>query len=198
MNGMTLLRRGAAALLPVLALSGCINAAYPTPTASLVNIEQVRKQSFAPVSVGSFALGAGLPPELDKGVSVRGSNTMSSPYEGSFAAYLRETLVAELKGAGKYDAAAPVAVSGWLTASELSAGGPGTNGTGRLAARFVVKQAERTLYDNELSVSDNWPSAFMAVEAVPAAFNGYGALYGKLVGKLFADESFRQATAGTR
>lgn len=172
-------------------LPGCVRMPLAQPQASLANLQMARASMARPVQVGQFALAPGLDPSLDKGISARGS-VMTSPYNDSMAAYLREVLVTELQAAGRIDARSPITLTGWLTRSSLQA--PVGTGQGELGARFVVTSASATLYDRELSVSSQWPSAFVGADAIPTAFTQYSTLMHTLVGKLLADADFQAAT----
>ena len=112
----------AAVLLAVAALTGCASQPIGAHQSTLSTVELVRKATITSVSVGEFTPAPELPAAHDKSVSVRLS-TISSPTAGSFAAYLRESLVTELRTAGKYDAAASTVINGQLTHNELNAAG---------------------------------------------------------------------------
>jgi hypothetical protein len=171
-------------------LTGCAQIKLGAPVPNIDNIQKAKSSGMAPVAVGEFALAAGKPAGLDKGVSVR-SNTVSSPFDESFAKYLKETLSAELKAAGLLDPASPVAIIGELTDSQIDAA-IGT-GQGSLAARFKVNRAGQTTFDKEFRVASSWDSSFVGGVAIPRAVNEYSALYRQLVGKLLDDPQFRAA-----
>lgn len=187
-------RSRAAAAAVVLAvgasLGGCVRMPLAPPQASLANLQLARQALPQPLQVGSFQLGAGLPPSVDQGISARGS-VMTSPYGDSMSAYLREVLVTELRAAGRLDPLSDRVVSGELTRSELDAS-VGT-GRGALAARIRLHVAGQARYDRELSVSHEWPSAFVGADAIPTAFYEYTHLMHKLVGQLLQDPDFQSA-----
>jgi hypothetical protein len=174
-------------------LTGCASITMSQPKASVETTAKLRGAHAAPVALGSFKLDAGKSAGMDKSMSVRGANSISSPIEGSFAKYLGETLKVELEAAGLLDPASAVNVSGTLTQSELDPA-IGT-GTGSLAARFVVQRAGKVNFDRELKVSSEWESSFMGAVAIPAAAGGYEGLYRKLVSALIDDQDFRKAIA---
>jgi hypothetical protein len=116
----------------------------------------------------------------------------SAPTGGSFAEYLRETLIIELKSAGLLNPSSPVVITGFLQESQVD---PAiSEGSAKLAARFVVMRAGSAVYDKELTVSSKWESSFLGAVAIPAAINEYTALYRKLVGVLLDDPTFQAAT----
>lgn len=172
------------------AVTGCAQVPLGAPVPSIDNIQQAKAARMQPVSMGAFTLAPGKELSLDQKVSVR-SNAVFSPYDNSFAKYLRETLQTDLQAAGMLDAGSRTIIEGQLTDSQLDA--PIGEGTGRVAARFAVKRQGVALYDKELSVSSRWNSPFVGVEAIPAAINEYVALYRKLVATLLSDPAFQQA-----
>jgi hypothetical protein len=183
-------RRGWLAGMAFAGLAGCARIPLGEPAASFDNIEKAGRSGTAPVAVGAFQLDPGIRPSLDKGLSVR-SNTVVSPVEGSFAQYLRQTLITDLQAAGLYDPASPSQISGFLMDSTLDV--PFDTGRASLGARFVVVRSDRTVYDKVLKASANWPSSFVGMDAIPSGINQYGALYHTLVGKLLDDPDYRMA-----
>lgn len=186
------LRRGAlvAGALSLALLSGCA-VKMGAPVASMDNVQAAKASGMAPAALGEFALAAGKPKSLDEGVSLRGTG-LSSPFQGSFAQYLKETLATELKAAGLLEPGAPVVIQGWLTDSQADATGI-SQGNGSLGARFVVVRAGKKVYEKELQVSSTWESSFLGSVAIPAAVHQYTALYRKLVNRLLADPEFKAA-----
>ena len=173
-------------------MGGCAQMTLGTPVATVDNVQKAKTTGMAPASLGEFALAAGKPRGMDESLSVRG-NSLKSPYQNSFAAYLKEALAVELRSAGVLDPASKTVVQGWLTDNLVDAS-MGT-GRGRLAARFVVVRAGKTVYDRELDASASWESSFVGASAIPTAVNEYSGLYRKLVGKLLDDKAFRAAVA---
>lgn len=180
----------AAALLALTLTTGCAQIQLGAPVASVDNIQKAKASGMPPAAVGNFALAAGKPAEMDKGVSVR-SNVVSSPYDQSFAKYLKETLTAELKAAGLFDAAAPLSIQGELLDSLLDA--PIGTGKGKISARFTVTRAGKKVFEKDYTAESSWESGFVGAVAIPAAINEYSALYRQLVGKLLEDAAFRAA-----
>ncbi len=171
-------------------LTGCATQLGP-PVASADNTTKARATGMGTVQVGPFALAPGKDKSLDTGVSVRASRA-SAPTGGSFAEYLRETLIVELKSAGLLNPASPAVITGFLTDSQVDPAM--SEGSGKLAARFVVTRTGSVVYDKELTVSSKWESSFLGAVAIPAAINEYTALYRKLVGVLLDDPTFKEAT----
>lgn len=183
----------AALIVGAAALTGCAQIKMGAPAPSIDNIQMAKASGMAPASLGEFAPAPGKPARFDAGLDVR-SNTLSSPIDGSFAKYLKETLATELMAAGLLDAASTLVIQGQLTQSELAV--PTSQASGTLGARFVVVRAGRTVYDKELKVAATWESSFVGAVAIPAAVNEYTSLYRKLVGQLLGDPDFRRAVSG--
>ena len=176
-------------LIAGLALSGCAQVPL-TYQPTMQNLETIKAANVAPTSLGVFAVAPDKAPAIDQSVSAR-SATVVSPINGSFAQYLKDALMQELRAAGKYDPASPVVISGLLTRNMLDA--PMTTGSGALAARFTVTRSGTRVYEKELEEKAEWPSSFIGAEAIPRAINEYASLYKKLIGRLFGDAEFKAA-----
>lgn len=174
------------------ALTACASVTLPAPSASTENVQKLRAAPLAAAKAGSFKLAAGLPADKDRSQGGLRSNSVSAE-GGSFAGYLRSTLVAELQAAGLLNESSPIVIEGELTESELDAA-VGT-GTGSLAAKFVVTRAGKKVYEKTLRVTDKWESSFVGATAIPMAINKYSGFYKGLVGKLIDDAEFRAALA---
>lgn len=180
----------AAAAITIALMAGCATQ-LGAPVASADNTTKARATGMGAVQVGEFALAPGKDKSLDSSILVRASS-VSAPTGGSFSQYLRETLIVELKSAGLLSPASPAVITGFLTESQVDPAM--SEGSGKLAARFVVTRAGSAVYDRELNVSSKWPSSFIGAVAIPAAINEYTALYRKLVGLLLEDPKFQEAT----
>ena len=183
----------AVSLVASLQLIGCANISMSQPKATLETTTALRGAAMAPVAIGKFSLDSSRPADMDKSISLRGANHVTSSIDGSFSQYLRESLRVELEAAGLFDATSKTVVTGTLTQSEADAA-IGT-ATAKLAARFVVIRADSVKYDKELVVNDSWESSFVGATAIPLAAAHYEGLYRKLTGKLLADAEFRTALA---
>jgi hypothetical protein len=154
------------------------------------NVQLLQSAEIPPMALGDFKLAAGKPAIMNKALSIRADN-LKPPTGATFSQHLRQTFEAELTGAGKLNPAAPIVVSGELTRSEVVTNPP--TGRAEVGARFKAVRSGVTVFDRELVVSEEWPSGFFGVEAIPEAMNHYNGLYAKLVTKLLSDPEFRQA-----
>jgi hypothetical protein len=176
----------------VLSLAGCANVQLDAKDPTPATVEKLRTLNLAPATVGTFVLAPGRDPSMDTTLPGLRGNSLT-PAKGSFAQLLKDTLLVELTAAGLYDASSAVVIEGQLTDSRVDAA-IGT-GTGRLAARFVVKRAGQVVFDKELAAEARWESSFIGAVAIPAAMDQYNALYKALVAKLINEPGFRSALA---
>jgi TonB family protein len=188
---MTMIRRlamvgiGAA----VLALTGCA-AVAPTYQPTNDNVRTLQALPGGKVAVGQFTA-------KDKSlesVAIR-AGTYSSPYNGSYAEYLKAALRAELEGAGKFDTASPVVVTGQLLENSVD-GALFDVGTAKISARFVVTQRGAKTFDKIVVGASQWESSVIGAIAIPAARRNYVDTMRKLLTNLFADRDFQAALRG--
>lgn len=179
-------KTGRTLLLAMVALGGCAIPRMPAPQPSIAVIDRIGAARLPAMAVGSFAAASGL---SDKALGVRISTVR--PEGGSFAAYLGETLKAQLAAAGKLDSAAPIAITGTLTENDV--GAPIGEARGRLGAEFVVTRDGRELMRKRLRVERSWGSSYFGFIAIDKADRMYTALYADLVSALIDDPDFRTA-----
>lgn len=173
--------------------TGCAQITMGTPQPSVDNIADLRQANLAQAWLGSFSLDTAQPPQMDKGHSLRGANSVQAPTSGSFAEYLKESLKVELAAAGLLNPQADAVISGILTDSQVDASI--NTGKGSIKARFRVTRGGAKRYEKELSVHSEWESSFVGAMAIPLAAQQYEGLYRKLVARLIADPDFRRALA---
>jgi hypothetical protein len=172
-------------------LTGCATT-MGSHVASMDTVIDLRDAHLAALNVGDFRLAPGLNPALDRSINAR-ADVLHPPGGGSFSGYLRESLIGDLKTAGRYDPTASVTIEGELIDNSLSTGV--SEGHAALAARFKVVRGADLLYNKELRQEEHWGSSFVGAIAIPDAINHYTAQYGQLLKQLYRDEGFR-AVAG--
>lgn len=176
-------------LLPLLA--ACAGQVAPDYAASATTTAALAAAGPGKLQVGAVAQG---PDSLanPRELSIR-HRPFSSPYENSFAAYVRTALRMELAQAGAYDPAGRTVVTGTLLANSLDATGINV-GTADMTVRFAVSRDGRTLYERTIAKHHEWPSSFVAAVAIPAAMREYGAMVQLLLRELLSDPAFIAAT----
>lgn len=168
--------------------SGCTIMA-PQYSASIENVQKLKDGGNYTAKVGEFTSmnAAG----KDQHISLRGSSLVS-PYQGSYASYLAESIKLELIMAGKMTPGANVEISGVLLKNNMNITGF-SQGLGDIEARFVVKQNGQVRYDKIKSVHNEWESSFAGSIAIPRAVQEYPRLVQALLNALYADNDFLQA-----
>lgn len=183
-----LVRAGAVAVT-LSALAACASAPAPTYQPGIANLQALRASTTA-IGVDDFTAEAGV---NDRRLGLRADSMTGSGRDGAFSTYLQQALETELRNAGRLDDAAGLRLSGTLTENRLDASGFSV-GRGTVGARFVLTRDGRVIYDKVHSVDHEWASSFIGALAIPAATQGYSATVQKLIGQLFADPAFVEAT----
>ncbi|MDZ4693049.1 hypothetical protein [Terricaulis sp.] len=176
-------------MVAVALLSACATQ-LPAPTLTFDNVSRLRQDSLPALALGEFTRGPELSEQRDRSISIR-ADSLRPPSGGTFSSYLRSTIESELAGAGKLDPASIYVLSAQLTRSEVSTGGAESRAA--LAAQFRLTRGDEVVYTRELTVTDDWPSAFMGAIAIPDAMNHYTGLYPRLFGALLEDPEFQAA-----
>lgn len=189
-NGVFAVRRFALGIVAVALLAGCAELPMHAPTPNFEVIEKARTSQTAAVALGQFKVDPAVNPDIDKGLSVR-TNQVFSPYEHSFAQFLRQTALTDLQAAGLYDAKAPTSLSAFLTDSTLDV--PSDQGKSSLGARFILTRDGQKVFEKELKARAEWQSTFLGVIAIQDGINQYTTLYHKLVGLLLSDPDYQKA-----
>ena len=174
----------------LLLMTGCAQLPLSPPTANFDFIQKAKASGTAPVAVGTFQLAAGVSRDIDQGLSVR-SNSVTSPFEGSMAQYLKQSVTTDLQASGLYDASAPTQLTGLLTESTLSV--PIGDSSATLGARFVLTRAGQKIYEKELKANASWKAEFLGALAIPDGINRYVGLYHQLVDMLLNDPEYQKS-----
>lgn len=172
-------------------LQGCAAISLGAHQPSMDTVVLLRDSGISKLDVGTFSPSPTLPAAADKSVSVRGS-TLRPPDKPSFALYLRQSLIADLTAAGKFEPAAPVRVQAELTENKLNAAGA-SSASAELAATFRVTRNEQLIYEKKFVESPVWKSSFVGAIAFPEAVNHYTESYSQLLLQLYRDDAFIKA-----
>lgn len=181
--------RAGAVLATVLALAACANTPAPAYQPGVANLQALRAGA-TPIGVDDFGAAAGV---NDRKFGLRADSMTGAGSDGAFSTYLQQALEKELRNAGRLDDSAGLRLSGILTTNRLDASGFSV-GRASVGARFVLTREGRIVYDKVHSVDHEWESSFIGALAIPAANQGYVATVQKLIGELFADPAFVEAT----
>lgn len=176
-------------VLAAMMLGGCASVA-PEYVQTNSNVRLLQTRSGNGLTTGEFKFVGEQGDRLNQ-LTIRGG-TFTSPYQGSYAVYLREALRIELQAAGRWNPNTGVQISGQLLDNQLDASGTSV-GTARVSARFVVQKYSKVLYNKVITVDRQWESSFIGGIAIPRAKEEYIATIQKVIGKLFADHDFLRA-----
>jgi hypothetical protein len=168
--------------LAAMALTGCA-ATAPPYQATNDNVRALQTLPGGKVSLGEFTAKS---PDLNH-LSIR-AGSYSSPFNDSYAEYLKQALRAELESGGKLDPKSPVTITGELQTNSIepSAG----TGSAHISARIVVKRGSDVIFDKVVHGDSEWESSFMGAIAIPLARQQYGETLKKLIANLLADPDF--------
>lgn len=184
------MKRSVPALLAALILvcaSGC-SVVAPNYSASIDNVETLKKAGDFKAKVGNFASPAA--PGNANPISLRG-NSMASPNENSYGAYIAEAIKQELAMAQKLAPNADIELSGLLLKNDIDAG-VGT-GASNIELQVVVKKNGKVGYDQTKSASRKWESPFVGAVALPRAVQEYLLTIQNLLGSFYEDKDFINA-----
>lgn len=176
-------------LLMLIAISGCTTTAPPY-TVSVPNIQKLRDVGSSKITVTKVDLPAKNQEKLNS-ISLRGS-TLLSPYDGSYAKYLREALRMEFYEAGRLAENSNIELSGVLMQNDIDSTGFSI-GTSILEAKFMVLRNNELKYDKIITSNHQWESSFAGAIAIPAAVNNYQTSVQKLLDLLYSDKAFQEA-----
>ena len=175
----------------LLLLTACVSMPAPTYQPAVANTQVLMHGDRSTISLGEFGAAQGVE---NTTLSVRGSS-LGGGSDGTFSTYIHDALQAELQAAGRYDPAASSRLSGTLIENKLD-GGSTRTGTASLSAHFILTRQQTPVYGKTLAIKHQWDSSFMGAIAIPAAMNNYATAVQKLIGQLFADPDFVQASGG--
>lgn len=162
----------------------------PAHQPTLTNLQLLRSPDIPSLALGEFGLAPGLPARMDRSLAIR-AEIVRAPGDGSFSSYLRQTLEAELTGAGKLNAAAGTTISAQLTQSRVET--LSEDATAVLGARFIVSRGGQVIYNEEHVVTDTWATTVLGGIAIPEAMDHYNALHPAIVSDLLRSEALKRA-----
>lgn len=161
----------------------------PQYVPSLENVQTLRDAGDFSTRVAEFS---SVPAnDNENPLSMRG-NSVSSPYNGTYAGYLAEALRQELNVAKKWSTKADTVIGGTVVKNTVDVAGLAT-GTVDIAVRFTVTQANTVSYDRVKHVHRPFESGFAAATAIPRAIQEYQYAVQQLLGSLYTDREFIDA-----
>ena len=177
----------------ILLLTACAMPPVPVPPPSIRTVEAIRRTTLPPLAVGAFVPAPALRDTSDRSLGSRGG--LIRPEGKSFAAYLGETIVTQLKVAGRFDPQSNLSISGTLTRNQLATGVE--HGRATIEAEIVVRRSGSEIFRRTIMVSAEWPGNFIGAVAVPIAEQHYSGLYPQLAEQLLTNPEFLAAVRGS-
>lgn len=130
-------------------------------------ISQLRDLEYKKLKTGVFST---VDQQINR-ITIRGG-AMKSPYNNSYAEYLKYALQDELKYSNLWDENAELSVEAIFIENELDASGASV-GHSNMAAKFIIKNKGNVIYEHEHRVKHEWESSFIGAVAIPAAQSNY-------------------------
>jgi TonB family protein len=172
----------------LLSLSGCASLTLaPAYVASSENVYTLASRPASKIALGPFIQNG----ETLNKLTLRGS-PYDSPYNGSYAEYLKAALRTELEAAGKLDETSTLVVSAELLENSLDAASSSEN-TARISAHVMVMREGYKAFDKVVSAESQWPSSSMDAVAISAARRNYPETVKKFLANLIENRDFQIA-----
>jgi len=180
--------RLSACCLAVAVFSGCSTLVPPPYSADYQGLDRLKKQPLEKVAVGTVQ--PRNPDAPVNKITLRGAR-LAGP-NGTFAQYLEEALVQDLKEIAVFDAAAGTRIDATILKNDIDVSGFST-GTGRMDVELTVTRNTKTSLKKTYSATTTFDSSFAGAVAIPKGQAEYGNLVRTLLGKVYADPEFVNA-----
>ena len=172
----------------VLVNTGCSMMA-PKYTTSIENVQALTNNGSSEVKVGQISTGSVA--SQSNPIKIR-TNSLQSPYDNSFSAFVAEAIKQELTLAKRNSFTSNIEITGELLKNDIDATGFNTGMT-TIEARFKVLREGKTNFDQIKSVNHEFPSHFVGAIAIPNAVLSYNVALQKLLNSLYEDKAFIEA-----
>jgi hypothetical protein len=184
-SGVARLFCALAVCVATMSLTGCSTVVATPYQPTNDNVRTLQALPGGMVSLGEFTAKSS---DLNH-LSIR-ANGFNSPFNDSFAEYLKAALRSELEASGKLDPKSPVVITGELQTNSIDPA-IGT-GNAHISARIVIKRGNETVFDKVVHGDSEWESSFIGAVAIPMARQQYGETMKKLLANLFSDPDFKK------
>lgn len=174
--------------LAVVALQGCASFYAPPYSANYEALDRLKR-----VPLERLAVGPVQPRDATAAVnqvSLRGT-TLRAP-KGSFAQYLEDALIQDLREIAVFDANANVRIDAVILKNEIDVFGIST-GTGAMAVDLSVSRSGAAVLRKTYRADTSFESSFAGAVAIPRGQIEYANLVRALLGQVYADSEFINA-----
>jgi hypothetical protein len=174
--------------LALVFMSACAPLMAPPYSADFAALDKLKRQANDKVAVGTVQPRDSAAP-VNK-ISLRAASLVSA--SGSFAQYLEDALISDLREIAIYDAKADVRIDAVLVKNNIDIGGFST-GTGDIAVDVTVSRTGKNLLTKRYAATTSFESSFAGAVAIPKAQSEYGTLVRTLLSQVYADADFVNA-----
>lgn len=171
-----------------LQLSGCASLVAPSYSPSYESIDQVKKVKAVRLSVGTVLPTD--PAAKVNTISLRGSSLKAS--DGTFAKYLENAIVSDLKEMGFYDSTSSSRIDITILKNDIDISGF-SNGNGMLEAAVKVTCNNVVSLDKTYTATTQFDSSFAGAVAIPKGQSEYPNLVRAFLTQLYSDSAFVEA-----
>jgi hypothetical protein len=169
-------------------LSGCASFIAPPYAPDFSALDALKRVPMEKVTVGTVQPRD--PAAAVNRVSLRGSSL--TVQEGTFAHYLEDALIRDLRELSIFDRASQVRIDATLLKNEIDVSGIAT-GKGLMQVDVRVTRAGVQRYTKVHTATTEFESSFAGAVAIPQGQAEYGQLVRKLLGQLYTDPEFAAA-----
>jgi len=168
--------------------TGCAQLVAPPYSSDYEALDRLKKAPLRPATVA--AVQPTDPKHAVNNLSLRGARLVSA--KGTFAKYLEDALVADLKELSAYDPAARTRIDATLLNNDIAIGNIAT-GTGLIEVELTVtRDGERRLRKKYVART-SFESSFAGAVAIPKGQSEYPALVRALLRDIYSDSEFVSA-----
>ena len=175
-------------LLAITLLAAGCTLVAPSYTPDYSSLDTLKRQHLSKLAVGPFEPkdpGAGV-----NSIGLRGS-ALKSP-SGSFAQYLEDAVIADLRDINLLDNNATLKLTGLLLTNDIDISGFSI-GSGLISAEFTLTRDGATVFSKQIDARTRFESSFAGAIAIPKAQIEYPVLVRALLNELYSDRDFIRA-----
>jgi hypothetical protein len=184
---MTSLRLAAAGLV-LAVLSGCASFVAPPYSTDYATLDRLKNTPLQSVAVASVQPSDAAAPV--NRVTLRGAQLLSP--KGTYAKYLEDALIQDLREIRVYDPQAGLRISATVLKNSIDVSGIST-GEGQMEVDLAVERGTSVVLRKNYSATTRFESSFAGAVAVPKGQQEYPLLVRALLSKVYADPDFVSA-----
>lgn len=185
---MTYTRIAIPLIIVSILLSGCASFVAPGYSPNYETIDKLKKENLAKLAVGEVQPTDPAAP-INK-ISLRASSLKSS--SGTFAKYLEEALISDLKELGLYEPTAGNRIDAVIIKNDIDISGF-SKGLGIMEVKIKVSKNTDTVFEKTYVANTQFESSFAGAVAIPKGQSEYPSLVRELLKKIYEDPAFIQA-----